>query len=231
MHDHVLHKLHIRLRPWRKRGPCRRRKRPARLSRRPRLHHSRLRRITLLCARSGAEGNRGSARCEQHATEHGEYSRRVVLPLAAKTIKPPLPCTAKYFHLDSEESLPLNTNTFMPPQNTSRKCPECQHTRAENRKTQAKFVCVQCGFSAPADFVGAVNMKEAGLALSACSQPSPAARASAGTHRSDSGAIVCLRTVGIPSVHGGEDVKEFVTELPQNPLFASELAKLGGERC
>ena len=112
MHDHVLHKLHIRLRPWRKRGPRRRRKRPARLSRRPRLHHSRLRRITLLCARSGAEGSCGSARCEQHATEHDEYSRRVELPLAAKTIKPPLRCTAKYFHLDSEESLPLNTNIF-----------------------------------------------------------------------------------------------------------------------
>ena len=28
----------------------------------------------------------------------------------------------------------------------------------------------------------------------------------AGTHRSDSGASVRLRAVGIPSVHGGEDV-------------------------
>ena len=66
----------------------------------------------------------------------------------------------------------------VPPQNTSRKCPECQHIAAENRKTQAKFVCVECGFSAPADFVGAVNIKEAGLTLLACSQPSPEARAS-----------------------------------------------------
>ena len=66
----------------------------------------------------------------------------------------------------------------VPPQNTSCKCPECQHTSAENRKTQAKFVCVKCGFSAPADYVGAVNIKEAGFALLACSQPSPAARAS-----------------------------------------------------
>jgi putative transposase len=66
----------------------------------------------------------------------------------------------------------------VPPQNTSRKCPVCQHTAAENRKTQAKFVCVECGFSANADFVGAVNTKEAGLALLACSQPSPEARAS-----------------------------------------------------
>jgi putative transposase len=66
----------------------------------------------------------------------------------------------------------------VPAQNTSRKCPECQHTAAENRKRQAKFVCVECGFRAHADYVGAVNIKEAGFALLACSQPSPEARAS-----------------------------------------------------
>ena len=66
----------------------------------------------------------------------------------------------------------------VPAQNTSRKCPECQHTAAENRKRQAKFVCVECGYSAHADYVGAVNIKEAGLALLACSEPSPEARAS-----------------------------------------------------
>jgi len=31
----------------------------------------------------------------------------------------------------------------VPPQNTSRKCPECGHISAENRKSQAKFVCVE----------------------------------------------------------------------------------------
>jgi len=60
----------------------------------------------------------------------------------------------------------------VPPQNTSRKCPKCGHVSAENRKTQAKFICVSCGFSANADWVGAVNIKEAGLASLACSQPS-----------------------------------------------------------
>src|SRR5258708_35954751 len=30
----------------------------------------------------------------------------------------------------------------VPPQNTSRNCPECGHVSAENRKSQAKFVCV-----------------------------------------------------------------------------------------
>jgi putative transposase len=51
----------------------------------------------------------------------------------------------------------------VPPQNTSRKCPECGHTAAENRETQAKFACIKCGFSANADWVGAFNIKEAGL--------------------------------------------------------------------
>jgi transposase len=66
----------------------------------------------------------------------------------------------------------------VPPQNTSRKCPECQQVAAENRKSQAKFVCVECGFSGNADFVAAVNSREAGLASLACTQPSSAVRAS-----------------------------------------------------
>jgi putative transposase len=93
----------------------------------------------------------------------------------------------------------------VPPQNTSRKCPECQHTAAENRKRQAKFVCVECGFRAPADYVGAVNIKEAGFALFATFARGKGVVA--GTHRSDSGTIVRLRAVGISSVHGGEEVK------------------------
>jgi len=66
----------------------------------------------------------------------------------------------------------------VPPQNTRRKCPECRHTAAENRTTQAKFVWVECGFSVHADFLGAANIKEAGLASLACSQSSSDARAS-----------------------------------------------------
>ena len=66
----------------------------------------------------------------------------------------------------------------VPPQNTSRKCPECGQVSAENRKSQAKFVCVECAFSAHADFVAAVNIREAGLASLACSQASSAVRAS-----------------------------------------------------
>ncbi|PSJ26952.1 transposase [Streptosporangium nondiastaticum] len=52
--------------------------------------------------------------------------------------------------------------------NTSRECPECGYTSAENRITQAKFECVTCGHVANADHVGALNvLKRAGLVLCA----------------------------------------------------------------
>jgi putative transposase len=66
----------------------------------------------------------------------------------------------------------------VPPQNTSRRCPACCTMSVENRKTQEKFTCVQCGFTANADFVAAVNIKEAGRALLACSQSSAEVRPS-----------------------------------------------------
>ena len=62
----------------------------------------------------------------------------------------------------------------IPPGNTSRCCPECGQVAVENRKTQARFACVACGFRAPADLVAAWNIKEAGLASLARSHPSGA---------------------------------------------------------
>lgn len=50
------------------------------------------------------------------------------------------------------------------PRNTSRRCPGCGHIDQENRKTQASFCCVKCGYSNNADIVGAINIKRAGLA-------------------------------------------------------------------
>ena len=52
------------------------------------------------------------------------------------------------------------------PRNTSRTCPrpECGHVSAKNRPTQEKFHCVNCGHTAHADTVGAVNVLRAGLA-------------------------------------------------------------------
>nr|WP_321271379.1 transposase [Alcaligenes faecalis] len=52
----------------------------------------------------------------------------------------------------------------VPPQHTSRTCPCCGHVSAENRQTQARFECVECGFEENADVVGAINVLRAGHA-------------------------------------------------------------------
>ena len=44
------------------------------------------------------------------------------------------------------------------PKYTSQTCPECGFISRENRKTQADFCCVSCGYSANADHVGSVNI-------------------------------------------------------------------------
>lgn len=54
---------------------------------------------------------------------------------------------------------------LVPPQNTSRICPECGHKDKENRKTQAKFACVSCGYENNADWVGAINILRRGQAI------------------------------------------------------------------
>jgi len=46
------------------------------------------------------------------------------------------------------------------PRNTSRECPECHHIDKRNRRTQAEFRCISCGFAAHADWVGARNIAE-----------------------------------------------------------------------
>ncbi len=63
------------------------------------------------------------------------------------------------------------------PKNTSRKCPQCGHTSGENRKTQAQFKCIKCGYKENADFVGAVNIARAGHAQLACGDVSFASAA------------------------------------------------------
>ena len=53
------------------------------------------------------------------------------------------------------------------PRNTSRTCPLCGHVSADNRKTQARLICVECGYENNADHVGAINILAAGHAVSA----------------------------------------------------------------
>jgi putative transposase len=56
----------------------------------------------------------------------------------------------------------------VPPQNTSRTCPCCWHVSGDNRKSQAEFACIKCGFQENADLVGAINVLRAGHARLAC---------------------------------------------------------------
>lgn len=58
----------------------------------------------------------------------------------------------------------------VPPQNTSQVCPACGYISAENRQTQAKFECIECGYENNADLVGAINVLERGHRLLACGE-------------------------------------------------------------
>ncbi len=79
----------------------------------------------------------------------------------------------------------------VPPQNTSRTCPCCGHVSADNRQTQAQFLCVECGFEENADVVGAINVLRAGHARFACEVSGAAMPPATGTYRSDSGVAGC----------------------------------------
>ena len=48
------------------------------------------------------------------------------------------------------------------PAHTSRTCLACGHYAKENRRSQSNFLCVECGFQANADHVGAVNIARKG---------------------------------------------------------------------
>ena len=58
----------------------------------------------------------------------------------------------------------------VPPHNTSRTCPACGHVSKENRRNQAQFACVACGYENHADVVGAINVLERGHRLLACGE-------------------------------------------------------------
>lgn len=49
------------------------------------------------------------------------------------------------------------------PAYTSQRCIQCGHIAAGNRRTQADFECLDCGFRENADLVGAVNICHVGL--------------------------------------------------------------------
>jgi len=56
----------------------------------------------------------------------------------------------------------------VPPHHTSQICPCCNHQAKENRKTQSRFACENCGHVANADDVGAINILARGHRVLAC---------------------------------------------------------------
>jgi len=64
----------------------------------------------------------------------------------------------------------------VPPQYTSQTCPCCGHVSKDNRQTQVKFECVECGFANHADVVGAINILRAGHAQLACGEMAQSGR-------------------------------------------------------
>ena len=61
------------------------------------------------------------------------------------------------------------------PRNTSRTCPECGCVDKKNRKSQDRFSCIACGYSALADYIAARN-----IAKVAVNRPEFSARRKAG---------------------------------------------------
>jgi len=60
---------------------------------------------------------------------------------------------------------------YVPAAYTSQRCSACGHTAKENRVSQSKFKCVECGYQANADFNAAKNILASwrqGIAASAC---------------------------------------------------------------
>jgi putative transposase len=69
----------------------------------------------------------------------------------------------------------------VPPHFTSQTCPASGHVSSENRRRQAEFVCVECGYREHADLVGAINVLRAGHARIACEVSSAVRLPAAGT--------------------------------------------------
>ena len=53
----------------------------------------------------------------------------------------------------------------IPAKNTSRACSKCGYIDKENRKKQAAFRCIKCGFEANADYNAALNIARGGVKL------------------------------------------------------------------
>ena len=64
----------------------------------------------------------------------------------------------------------------VPPHHTSQTCPVCGHVSKHNRRTQASFLCVDCGYESHADVVGAINVLARGHRVLACGETAQSGR-------------------------------------------------------
>ena len=79
-----------------------------------------------------------------------------------------------WFEFRRQLEYKLNWNGGMlvpvPANHTSQTCPACGHVAKENRQTQARFACVDCGYGNNADVVGAMNVLARGHRVAACGE-------------------------------------------------------------
>ena len=81
--------------------------------------------------------------------EKSEYKRLIWVPSKFKEL---LSYKAKEVGI---ELITIN------PQNTSRRCNKCGCISKDNRQSQSKFVCIECGYKVNADYNAAKNISEA----------------------------------------------------------------------
>jgi len=76
------------------------------------------------------------------------------------------------FYRQLEYKLAWNGGMLLkvPAQYTSQTCPCCDHVSKDNRKTQAKFLCINCGYENNADVVGSINILARGHRVLACGE-------------------------------------------------------------
>jgi putative transposase len=77
----------------------------------------------------------------------------------------------------------LSVLIYVNPAYTSQTCSRCGHIHPGNRKSQAEFVCLSCGFTANADLNAAINIKRAGHAQLACQANGAVMPSATGTSR------------------------------------------------
>ena len=100
----------------------------------------------------------------------------------------------------------------------------CISKRANDRQTQEKFLCVDCGYENHADVVGAINVLERGQRLLACGELVQLGRSAKQepTEAIRGGSMPRSDAVGIPVLLGGEDVNTTDFTIEETDMFIND---------